>query len=741
MTTTTAADQNIHLGFQGIASVLLAYIIDRMHPAAKHASESSFMRARAYHLPDGLDAKPSLLRQLSQHWRNGKDLVFALFRALHYRQQAAISIRMGACIIFIETLQLLSFALNGQGADFAWHEQYVGWLRSLTKLSRPDVLSAADARSHQVSPVTIFVCGALIWLWLALFIAAGYLLHKARSSVLQPVSTDNIIISSTTHASAISSTGSKGAGSAKQDALSAVDALASTSWVFSSLRVVSNAAVTVCVIPLMGLMIQPLRCSNPSPLVGSHSHYECGDGLHVTLQAFGVVCAIIFTVLATLYVLMNNSALVSLEMHDAPSAETIFGEAQDQALISSSAGAHRSTSPTAGYSAAAFSRPHSRVELLYLILRGVLVIVFSAIAEDSTTTRWVLCAAYASVTFILAAAFTYYLPYLHWGMVQLRAVSLWLCVSAAIALVITILYDSNEHPTGSVMLLLGSPMVVAIAAFCITARRVQLENMDAALVLATRDILLIELKARLLLAGAAASRSAGASTAGQDFGSESTSTSAEPLLSASSSSSSSADDCTPVKGSSGTTRSAVSQAEALLQSACAQLTSSSLASLFLASFQLQYHRNYNRAGRLLLQTQQRSPPLDVHFSMHAVQNIIQRRLMHSSSAEEATALNTVSRAANRRHAGQKLALQSGTAEMITVPSSLAAGDVMSYLQYQEEVTRATSQVQAAMRLQHRFWSELLLPEPNAESLKITGQVIETSTAWTRAYVQDFDMLM
>ena len=484
----------------------------------------------------------------------------------------------------------------------------------------------------------------------------------------------------------------------------------------------------------MGLMIQPLRCSNPSPLVGSHSHYECGDGLHVTLQAFGVVCAIIFTVLATLYVLMNNSALVSLEMHDAPSAETIFGEAQDQALISSSAGAHRSTSPTAGYSAAAFSRPHSRVELLYLILRGVLVIVFTAIAEDSTTTRWGLCAAYASVTFILAAAFTYYLPYLHWGMVQLRAVSLWLCVSAAIALVITILYDSNEHPTGSVMLLLGSPMVVAIAAFCITARRVQLENMDAALVLASRDILLIERKARLLLAQAAASQSAG-----QEFGSESTSSSAEPLLSASLSSS--ADHYSPVKGSVGTNRSAVSQAEALLQSACAQLTSSSLASLFLASFQLQYHRNYNRAGRLLLQTQQRSPPLDVHFLMHAVQNIIQRRLMHSNAAEEATALNTVSRAAHRRHTGPKLALQAGTAEMITVPSSLAAGDVMSYLQYQEEVTRATSQVQAAMRLQHRFWSELLLPEPNAESLKITGQVIETSTAWTRAYVQDFDMLM
>mgnify|MGYP000647161733 CR=1 FL=1 len=673
----------------------------------------------------------------ARFWRSGIDLAFALFRALHYRHQAAISVRVGAAIILIEALQLLAFALHGEVVQLPWHHAYVGWLSTITKITRPDLYAAAQGSYRQVPPAAVFAAVACCWIWLMLFIAAAYLLHRARSSsdaTSSSASSSAALMLSSDGAQDLDSdsTGTEAYQTATT-ATSAVDGLIATSWVFATLRCISNVAVTICFIPLLGLLLLPLRCE--MSFLGRSDLYQCGSPLHLAMQATGLVSAALFVFLAALYVLLDNTAVTTQDVQHDEGEEDLFGErSEGYSAVKENASRGSPGVSAPGQATAAFARSHSRVELVYLTLRGLLIIVYSVITHDNPTTRWALCGLYGGITVCLAGLYTYYLPYLQRRVLQTRIAAFWLCAWGGVALVITLLYDSVDEPAGGILLLFGAPMAVAIAVFTTAWRKSQVENMNIDAVLASKDVLLIELKARLLMTQGPRSYDDG--EAGKLIPAVDTQ---EPVVNLKRQSAtsviSSSDDGLSVSLPFGVTRRKVAgstagaslglkgrssgwdQAEFLLQSACLQLPSSALACVQLAQFQLQQRGNHLRAGRLLIQAKQRSPPLDVRFLMSALQSVIKRQLLQSHV--KISHLKGASK--SMRHLnGRGAYVEEDAANML--PATLSSSDVAGYLHYQQHVTKANAHVQAATRLQHRFWTELLLPEPNVQSLTATGTV-------------------
>ena len=717
-------------------------------------------RADIYALDDG-SSHANLLVRLHQKWQVTKDLLFAVLRAMHSHETAVIGARFGSLIILVESLQVMLFALNPGAVTMPWHSTYVSWIIEVAKVTRPGAYASSQAQYRQISPIAVFCAAAFAWIWLGLVVLAAYLLAKAREATRLGTGTQM-----STHSASLK----------KTVLLSPVELFATSSWVIKVLRVINNAAVTVLFVPIVSVLILPLRCDNN--LTGNDFYYQCGSTLHLIIEGIGVTSAIIFFALCVVYVMLQASAVAVFAQEKRLDESNVFGTDAAVAaneLLSSQGKNGNNQQMNAHISA--FSRPHSRVEIIWFISRVVLVLVFCLSSGDSKVTRWTLCAVYLVCCSVPLTAYVYYLPYFHWRVLQVRTAMLSACLWAGVALIITLLYNSSQQPTGSVLLLFGIPMVMAVSVFITDSRKQSILAMDGQTVLSLKDAYLIELKTRYMLGalndGAAAASAAAAavlksaviapvsprhgsvaptikggappSRIARDF-SLTVVPAISPALSAipgapirlardrsrrlqRNSVSAAKSDLSMEEG--GVSSAALSvpsvpavttplldTVELLLQAACVQMPSSAFACLNLALFTLQHRRNHLWAGRLLLQAEIRSPAFDIHFLTFALQEAIEMRIARA----KAEGLSTDNAATSLTLGSRGSKLHAVWFDEMLVPSTLSSAEVAGYLHYQAEAVEADRHVQDATRLQFRFWTEMLLPEPNVSNLTDIGAV-------------------
>lgn len=643
--------------------------------------------------------KVSLQQRASATLRNGKTATFAVYNAIHYNDLAAVTPCVATVIFLVEFLQMLSFPLL-EVFSFPWHNGYTSWLQSLSRIARLDVLISGENLTAEV-PVAAFVIVAVFTvLWLMDVIVCAVLLrhqsHPDHQTQDQPQA-------------ALDVTG-------PHMTLGQLQATARREFLTSSLslwslRVFGNFASTVGFIPMVGILLMPLRCK-----LGGTCRHKSAD--NVILAVVGVGCALLFVLLAF--------ASVAFYVHRktaSVSKYSVFDRLKDK------------TANEATNTRSAYSRSHSRFEILYLFIRLVLVVIFTVTFVDSSNVRWALCIVFAIASTILAVAFTAFLPYHNQAICGLRVILGWLLMLAALCLMLTILYNDDAQPLSAMMLFLGAPFIGALALFTVSWRRQTLVMLDDNAVLAQGEFA-VEVKCRLYLdslrAQAAATPKIKRKDAAPDPSPSSTTDhrrtdlSTEPLSDTSNlrlrpfggggAKASIENDVTigaesdfalqvGLEASRSEYGRCLDKIEELMQETCHKNAGSSLACLQLARFYWDFRHNEQLYTQMLTEANKRRPGIDADFLLNCYQSDVEA-LYVESDAETIGSLRRLDK----------------SVQCDNTEATITGTDIAIYMQYQEHLARATALTEIATQRQHQFWSELLLPEPEVQKLLRIGTV-------------------
>lgn len=642
----------------------------------------------------------SLRERVTATLRSGKAATFAVYNAIHYNDLAAVTPFVATVIFLVEFLQMLSFPLL-EVFSFPWHHAYASWLQAITRIARLDVLISGESVTAEAPVAAFVVVAAFTFIWLLDVIVCAVLLRRQNHPDHQ--------------AQEIPSAGLDVTG--PQLTLGQLQAAARREFLTSSillwsLRVFGNFASTVGFIPMVGILLLPLRCE----LGGTCTHKGAENAV---LAVIGVCCAIVFSLLAfasVAFYVHRNSAAVS--------KYSVFDRLKNKSATD------------ATNSRSAYSRSHSRFEILYLFVRLVLITIFTVISVDSANVHWALCIIFAVAATILAVAFTAFLPYHNQAVCGLRVILNWLLMLAALCLVLTILYNDEDQPLSAMMLFLGSPFTVALALFTVSWRRQSVMMLDDNAVLSQGEFA-VEVKCRLYLETLRAKAAATPKIKRKDAaplpspsptnGHRRADSSADPLsdpshlrmrsLGAGHKEESVEEEETVAVSESDfallagleASRSeygrCLDKIEELMQETCHKYAGSALACLQLARFYWDFRHNEQLFTQMLTEANKRRPGVDADFLLSCYQSDVEALYVES----DAETLGSFRRLAKNMQSDNTEATITGT-------------DIAIYMQYQAHLATATAQMEIATQRQHQFWTELLLPEPEVQKLLRIGTV-------------------
>ncbi|KAI8806758.1 hypothetical protein BJ742DRAFT_350795 [Cladochytrium replicatum] len=147
----------------------------------------------------------------------------------------------------------------------------------------------------------------------------------------------------------------------------------------------------------------------------------------------------------------------------------------------------------------ALSRPHSRIELLYVGCRtvlSILFIVFQHLSDVYLQTRWVLIVVCLISSILLFASYTWYIPYYHFRYACVRAMLMANFVWASICMVFTTLRPQSDI---GIVFLMISPVIMLLSVFITRWRRAMIISVP---VESCSNQFVIELKVRFKLENA-----------------------------------------------------------------------------------------------------------------------------------------------------------------------------------------------------------------------------------------------
>ncbi|KAJ3038903.1 hypothetical protein HDV00_012825 [Rhizophlyctis rosea] len=142
------------------------------------------------------------------------------------------------------------------------------------------------------------------------------------------------------------------------------------------------------------------------------------------------------------------------------------------------------------------SRPHSRLDVLYVACRTVLIVLQTVLQTygnpDGSLNKWIMALTCVACSVSLALAFTWYMPYYHFKYSLFRAALQCNFAWASLCCVFTLI---RPHSDIGIIYILLIPFVLIFSILLTRARRRMIE----ATIATNADALTLELKARFLL--------------------------------------------------------------------------------------------------------------------------------------------------------------------------------------------------------------------------------------------------
>jgi len=387
---------------------------------------------------------------------------FALFAAVNLSAPSTSGCKLFVISVLLQTLQWLWFPLTTTAA-FPWTDNYLSWLRGVSKIARFDLFITQEA----TVTVPVAVPIVLMSLCLLLYAAAGLIckqLHAINQSLLsvRPSGEQN---------------SAKGAREIEGEA-NTVRAFASRSWLLHAFTTALSWSSSFLFLPLSALLIGTIRCP-----AGESSCYE---GSHLASVVMGMLTLALWLPLCFLYVAFKFPRSI----HIASMAEEQSSSANETSF---KAGGQVSTTPvsqTMDYN----DRAHNRLALLALVAAGATVAAFELSTSSSSTTQWGLALAYLAMVTIRLLAQLWYLPMLNRFSQSLEIGTVTILVWSGLCLLMVLVYNDENQVVASVFFLLGAPLVVALSHFVLSRRRQWLQSQPMTSI---QDPLLMEARLRL----------------------------------------------------------------------------------------------------------------------------------------------------------------------------------------------------------------------------------------------------
>ena len=580
------------------------------------------------------------LQQAAISFRAG---VFALFAAVNLNHASYIGAKTYICCLSIQTLQWLQFSL-ASAELFPWTNTYISWLRNIIKISRFDLFITDDHTS--VAPMSIFICLLVTTLCI---VAAAVLLGVQLLNIAAP--------NSSTHGQH-----TLGATSAFVDDTSSVSHQPRHVGDEGGIRSMANRSVplrlfttalswssTVLFLPISALLIGTIRCP-----AGQTS---CFEGSHLASLVMAMITLALWLPLCFLYVAFKFPR--SIRIASAAKVDTISMNSLQSGY------SHGASNQEKGASADSNDRSHNRVALLSLTSALALNAAYELAGGHSMLTQWGLALGFLTLSTAVLIAQTWYLALRNRFAQAISIGCFTVLVWSGVCLIITLLYNDTDQVVGSVLLLLGTPLLIALSQFVLSRRREFLLHQPLT---AIQDPLLMELKLRLV------------QDSEHDAECE---LSAEKIVTHLSFDTEKKGCISTTSASGGSHNEFVKLMEDAIH-LCETTSTPPLFNLQLARMCSTATGGRQRVALLLQLSANREPALDVQFGLYCLQECLDESL--SDDMKELS--------------------------------------VQRYMSFRTLSASATEQVIVAARCQKAFFNELATPEPNMEKLIKEGLVRE-----------------
>ena len=589
----------------------------------------------------------SVVAQVSQAVSSARENAFALFAAVNLSDASVIGPRLATCMILIQTLQWLWFALATTVA-YPWTNAYVSWLVAICKVARFDLFITDEDASPVPLPVTIVLLAVIAALWAMAVALCKNLRQLAAREANGTTSSSSRSSIGSSHTLASSATFVEDDSNSEHT----VRAYASRSWLLYIFSTVLQLSATVLFMPVTALLAGTLRCSAQET--------NCHSGMHVAGIVIGLMSLVLWLPLCFCFVAFKFPRSIHIESMSEEAATLGISAATGNKMDSSynAFAVKPSNSSAVDYTATA----HNRVALFYQLSCALLAGTYAIVVSTSTVTQWALAATLTALATVNLVANVWYMPYLKAGYQAAQIASFTTVVWSGFCLIIALIYSNEEQVVGSVLLLLGAPIVICLGQMVHFRRKMNLIRLSLS---AIDNPLLIEVRVRLLQQ-TVESTGASTDTLGDD----------DPLSTSATASKSSS------------TEIAVSR-EAELQALhrealrlCQILPNAALLGLQMARLSSSQPASRQRVALLLHLAAQREPAIDVRFGLYCLQASLDECL--SDDMKELS--------------------------------------VHRYMRFRSLSSEATEQVIVAARCQKSFFAELATPEPNMERLIKDGVV-------------------
>jgi hypothetical protein len=140
------------------------------------------------------------------------------------------------------------------------------------------------------------------------------------------------------------------------------------------------------------------------------------------------------------------------------------------------------------------SRPHSRIEVYYLVMRAIMTIFFTVL--DPETDVWFLFILSTALGFIGFFLYTWYIPYYRFHYCVTKSISMAVFSWANVCLLFSLIHNDPETDEMGLIFFIGSPLAGILAWYMIDSRRKYLMNVPLEQL---KNPFYVELKARFAL--------------------------------------------------------------------------------------------------------------------------------------------------------------------------------------------------------------------------------------------------
>ena len=537
--------------------------------------------------PDALFSKQAsgsevsaLLSRAKESFKAG---TFSLFAAVNMCPQSSNPTAFALIAMIIEGFQLLWCALSS-AVDYPWTDTYMSWPRDAMKIVRFDLLvSNSDMDPVPLAAAATLCSLAALLLALAVVLAVQTFRLSGAQRIVEAVTSAPL---TSGKADLANSVVFRVDGCPSAVFGEAMRLFASRSMLLQVFNRAMALSTTVLLIPIMALLVGTFRCRAGDT--------DCFTGSHLASCILALVTLAIWLPLCVCYVTFRFPSYLRV-----PTMASVATDIEEMEL-----GEGRGLDSQSHTAFEATEQAHNRITLLYLVLKVVLTTAFCMAVDGKSITRWALAASLVVAMSVLLVLQVWYMPFINARLQSVQVAVFSALAWSGLGLLITLIYDDNAQVVGSVVFLLGLPLVMSMSQLVLFQRRTWLATQPLAEV---TDIACVELRVRLELSALAS----GSTVVGKFEGND------------------------PSHGHAPDNSAWLSyrlqQLQQLMLTTCKSSTSS-LLPLQTARMCAAKPQQRQRVAMLIQLAHRRAPPLDVQFGLYCLQSSYDESLAKDQAA-------------------------------------------------------------------------------------------------------------